>query len=105
MSRSAVIVVFISGSCPSLCVPLGTCTTWYTRGVGKQDLLDKVVADMQASGIGDRSLRDIGAAVGTSHRMLIHHFRSREGLLTEIVRRVEAEQRIFLTSVDVPPED
>jgi AcrR family transcriptional regulator len=73
--------------------------------VGKQDLLEAVVADLQANGIGDRSLRDIGAAVGTSHRMLIHHFGSRAGLLTEVVRRVEAEQREFLASVDVPAED
>ena len=64
-----------------------------------------MIADFQANGIGDRSLRDIAAGVGTSHRMLIHHFGSREGLLTEVVRRVEAEQRVFLASVDVPPED
>ena len=73
--------------------------------MGKQDLLEKVIADFQANGIGDRSLRDIAAGVGTSHRMLIHHFGSREGLLTEVVRRVESEQRAFLASVDVPPED
>jgi AcrR family transcriptional regulator len=72
--------------------------------VGKQDLLDAVVADAQEHGIGDRSLREIGAAVGTSHRMLIHHFGSREGLLTEVVRRVEADQRAFLVSVDVPAD-
>jgi AcrR family transcriptional regulator len=72
--------------------------------VGKQELLSAVVADLQANGIGDRSLRDIAAAVGTSHRMLIHHFGSREGLVTEVVRHVEAEQRAFLTSVDVPPD-
>ena len=73
--------------------------------MGKQDLLERVIADFQANGIGDRSLREIAAGVGTSHRMLIHHFGSREGLLTEVVRRVEAEQRAFLASVDVPPED
>lgn len=73
--------------------------------MGKQDLLEAVVADFQANGIGDRSLRDIATGVGTSHRMLIHHFGSREGLLTEVVRRVEAEQRAFLASVDVPPEE
>ncbi len=73
--------------------------------MGKQDLLDAVVADFQASGIGDRSLRDIASAVGTSHRMLIHHFGSRQGLLTEVVLRVEAEQRAFFTSVQVSPED
>ena len=71
----------------------------------RQDLLDKVVEDLEVNGIGDRSLRDIAAGVGTSHRMLIHHFGSRQGLLTEVVRRVEAEQRAFFTSVDVPPEE
>ena len=73
--------------------------------MARQDLLAAVVADFQANGIGDRSLRDIAAAVGTSHRMLIHHFGSRQGLLTEIVRAVEAEQRAFITSVDVSPDE
>src|SRR4026208_1402860 len=72
--------------------------------MAKQDLLDAVVADFQGNGIGDRSLRDIGAAVGTSHRMLIHHFGSREGLLTEVVRRVEADRRPFLEGLDLAPE-
>ena len=70
----------------------------------KQDLLDAVVAELARGGIGDRSLRDIGAAVGTSHRMLIHHFGSREGLLTDVVRRVEGDQRLFLASLDLAPE-
>jgi AcrR family transcriptional regulator len=73
--------------------------------VGKQDLLESVVADLRANGIGDRSLRDLAAAVGTSHRMLIHHFGSRAGLLTEVVRRVEAEQRAFLGSIAAEPAD
>ncbi|MDF1602303.1 TetR family transcriptional regulator [Nocardioides sp. YIM 152315] len=44
-------------------------------------------------GIGDTSLRGIADAVGSSHRMLIYHFGSREGLLTEVTREVEARQR------------
>ena len=68
-------------------------------------MLDAVVAELTQNGIGDRSLRDIAAAVGTSHRMLIHHFGSRQGLLTEVVRSVEAEQRTFLGALDVPPAD
>jgi AcrR family transcriptional regulator len=71
----------------------------------KQELLDAVVAELERGGIGDRSLREIGAAVGTSHRMLIHHFGSREGLLTEVVRKVEADQRRFLESLDLQPEE
>jgi AcrR family transcriptional regulator len=66
----------------------------------KQELLEAVVAELTRGGIGDRSLRDIAAVVGTSHRMLIHHFGSREGLLTEVVRTVEAQQRGFLASLD-----
>ena len=70
----------------------------------KQELLDAVVAEVERGGIGDRSLREIGAAVGTSHRMLIHHFGSREGLLTEVVRKVESDQRRFLESLDLLPD-
>jgi AcrR family transcriptional regulator len=70
----------------------------------RQELLAAVVAELERGGIGDRSLREIGAAVGTSHRMLIHHFGSREGLLTEVVRKVEADQRRFLESLDLQPE-
>ena len=51
----------------------------------RQELLDAVVEEFAARGIGDRSLRDVAAAVGTSHRMLLHHFGSREGLLLAIV--------------------
>jgi AcrR family transcriptional regulator len=71
----------------------------------RQELLDAVVADLEREGIGDRSLRDIAATVGTSHRMLIHHFGSRQGLLTEVVRKVESDQRLFLTSLDLDPDE
>ena len=75
-----------------------------STAMGKQALLAAVVADLQAGGISDRSLRDIAAAVGTSHRMLIHHFGSREGMLTAVVHEVESEQRRFLASLDPQPE-
>jgi AcrR family transcriptional regulator len=45
------------------------------------------------------SLRQLAAALGTSHRMLIYHFGSKDGLLTEIVRTVEARQREQLTAL------
>jgi AcrR family transcriptional regulator len=41
----------------------------------------------------DLTLRQIAAAIGTSHRMLVYHFGSKEGLLVEVVRRLEEEQR------------
>jgi AcrR family transcriptional regulator len=65
----------------------------------RQDLLTAVIADLIREGLRDRSLRDIAAAVGTSHRMLIHHFGSRYGLMTAVVEAIEADQKQFLASL------
>ncbi|WP_309114117.1 TetR/AcrR family transcriptional regulator [Saccharothrix sp.] len=62
-------------------------------------LLDQVVDHLSRHGLGDLSLRQIAAAVNTSHRMLIYHFGSKEGLLVEVVRAVEANQRALLSSL------
>lgn len=66
-------------------------------------LLDAVVDAVATRGIGDRSLRDIAAAVGTSHRMLLHHFGSRDELLIAIVEEVEHRQRDFLRQLPDDP--
>jgi AcrR family transcriptional regulator len=65
-------------------------------GDAREQLLAAVVAYVSAHGLGDRSLREVAAAIGTSHRMLIYHFGSREGLMVAVVRAVEAAQRAFL---------
>jgi AcrR family transcriptional regulator len=62
-------------------------------------LLDRCVAFLQQAGFGDLSLREIAAGAETSHRMLIYHFGSREGLLAAVVGRVEAEQRVALAAL------
>jgi AcrR family transcriptional regulator len=69
----------------------------------RQELLDAVVKECAAHGIGDRSLRDIAAAVGTSHRMLLHHFGSRNELLLAIVDEVERRQRAVLHELRTEP--
>jgi len=51
----------------------------------------------------DLSLRELAAAIGTSHRMLIYHFGSREGLLVAVTRAVEEEQRSFLARLAADP--
>ena len=53
-------------------------------------LLDAAIDHSGRNGIGDTSLRGIAEAVGTSHRMLIYHFGSREGLLAEVTREPRA---------------
>ncbi|MDT5328987.1 MAG: hypothetical protein QOF31_284 [Mycobacterium sp.] len=69
----------------------------------RQELLDAVVKECAERGIGDRSLRDIAAAVGTSHRMLLHHFGSRNELLLAIVEDVERRQRALLHELPTEP--
>jgi AcrR family transcriptional regulator len=71
----------------------------------RQQLLDAVVEDFAVAGIGDRSLRDVAAAVGTSHRMLLHHFGSRDELLLAIVEEVERRQRALLPALPSEPAD
>lgn len=48
-------------------------------------LLHRAVDWLARHGIGDTSLRTLATAIGSSHRMLIYHFGSREGLLTAVV--------------------
>ena len=58
-------------------------------------LLAAAVDYVVANGISNLSLRELAAAIGTSHRMLIYHFGSKEGLLVAVIRSVEAAQREF----------
>jgi AcrR family transcriptional regulator len=71
----------------------------------RQRLLDALVDEFAAGGIGDRSLREVAAAVDTSHRMLLHHFASREELLLAIVEQVERRQMAILADLPTDPAD
>jgi AcrR family transcriptional regulator len=71
----------------------------------RRQLLDALVAEFSTGGIGDRSLREVAAAVGTSHRMLLHHFGSREDLLVAIVEEVERRQMGLLTELPADPAE
>lgn len=62
----------------------------------RQRLLDAVVAKALSTGIGELSLRELAAAIGTSHRMLVYHFGSREGLLAAVTYEVESLARSAL---------
>ena len=65
----------------------------------RQRLLDDAIDYVAQHGLADVSLRTLAAGIGTSHRMLIHHFGSRERLWVEIVRTVEARQRGVLAQI------
>lgn len=69
-------------------------------GMGtKERLLPAAMEHIRASAAPDFSLRELAAAIGTSHRMLVYHFGSREGLLIEIVRSFEVEQSAWLRAL------
>ena len=50
-------------------------------------------------GIAGKSLREIAGGADTSHRMLLYHFGSHEGLLAAIVAVMEAQQRTLMTEL------
>lgn len=70
----------------------------------RETLLEGAIDYVAHNGITDLSLRRLAAALGTSHRMLIHHFGSKEGLWVAIVREVEDRQRAMLAEL-VPAPD
>lgn len=59
-------------------------------------LLENAVRIAAHGGIGHLSLRQLALELGTSHRMVIHHLGSRDGLVAEIVRIVQEQQRSIL---------
>jgi AcrR family transcriptional regulator len=65
----------------------------------KDRLLAAAVAQAMQGGIADLSLRELAAVIGTSHRMLLYHFGSREGLLAAVTLAVEAAERATLADV------
>lgn len=62
----------------------------------RERLLAAAVEQAMRGGIADLSLRELAAAIGTSHRMLLYHFGSREGLLVAVASAVEDAQRANL---------
>lgn len=56
-------------------------------------LLQAAVDTVVQRGLADLSLRQLAEEIGTSHRMLIYHFGSKEGLVTEVVKALD--QRLY----------
>ncbi|MGO9875001.1 MAG: TetR/AcrR family transcriptional regulator [Acidimicrobiia bacterium] len=65
----------------------------------RQQLLERTIDYVSERGMSDLSLRELAAAAGTSHRMLIYHFGSKQALLVEVVRSMEHRQRLVLSQL------
>jgi AcrR family transcriptional regulator len=66
----------------------------------RRKLLDAAIDHIAHHGGAGKSLRALATDLGTSHRMLIYHFGSKEGLLTAVAREVETRQRAALAGLD-----
>jgi AcrR family transcriptional regulator len=73
-------------------------------GRARDELLGRVMAVVAREGLGGRSLRDVAADAGTSHRMLLYHFESRAGLVAAMVDRMEADQVVLLRELAAEAE-
>ena len=66
---------------------------------GRDALLVRAIGHFAQHGVGDTSLRALAEEIGTSHRMLIYHFGSRDGLLAAVVDTVEAGARATMAAM------
>src|SRR3954447_24238688 len=65
----------------------------------RERLLAGAMEHVAQHGVGDLTLRGLAAALGTSHRMLIYHFGSREGPLIEVIRATGGQRRAALAEM------
>ena len=72
-------------------------------GDARQRLLDSAIEYVAGHGLTDLSLRRLAGELGTSHRMLIHHFGSKEGLWVAIVKEVERRQIAAVADLPAAP--
>jgi AcrR family transcriptional regulator len=72
---------------------------------GRDALLARAIGHFAEHGVGDTSLRALAEAIGTSHRMLIYHFGSRDGLLAAVVDIVEQGARDTLARMVAEAKD
>lgn len=66
----------------------------------RDQLLDQVTDHVLEHGLVGLTLRPVAAAIGTSDRMLIYHFGSRDGLVSAVVARTGARS---VAAIDALP--
>jgi AcrR family transcriptional regulator len=62
-------------------------------------LIELATDYLSQRGLSDVSLRELAAAIGTSHRMLNYHFGSKAGLFVEVARAAERRQQQVLADL------
>ena len=67
----------------------------------KEQLLDAAIRYLVANGVANLSLRPLASALGTSARLLIFHFGSKEGLIRDVLGEVQG--RLQASVLAIPP--
>ena len=72
----------------------------------KDELRAGAIRYLLENGVADLSLRPLAAALGTSARLLLFHFKSKEGLLEDVLSEVQSRLRDSFVSIasSDPPE-
>jgi AcrR family transcriptional regulator len=69
----------------------------------KQELVEAAIGYLLEHGLADLSLRPLAAASGTSARLLIYHFESKEGMLAEVLEAMQARLRDSFIAMTATP--
>ena len=71
----------------------------------RDELLERAYQYVLEHGLADMSLRPLAAAIGSSPRVLLFLFGSKDGLVRAILARARADELAFLASAGQPPAD
>lgn len=74
-------------------------TTTEAPSARQQELLERAYAYSLTHGLGDLSLRPLATAIGSSPRVLLFLFGSKDGLVRELLARARADEMAFLERV------
>ncbi len=69
------------------------------RSPRKEELLERAYGYVLEHGIADLSLRPLAAAIGSSPRVLLFLFGTKDGLIRELLARARADELAFLARV------
>jgi AcrR family transcriptional regulator len=69
----------------------------------KAQLLDATIGYLVEHGLADLSLRPLAAGIGTSARLLVFHFKSKEGLIEQVLGEVQARIQASFAAVAAAP--
>ncbi|HET7812943.1 MAG TPA: TetR/AcrR family transcriptional regulator [Candidatus Baltobacteraceae bacterium] len=65
----------------------------------RERLLERIIAYVTEHGVAGLSLRPLAAAVGSSPRVLLYHFGSKEDLVTKVLMRAGERQRAIVAQL------